>query len=264
MDRRIVAAIAPLCLYLVACGDSSSEGGDDGSSSGTTAAPTTTAPATDEGSTSADTLDDSTGATPTTTGMDSTGGTDGGVCSDEFPAIVTDIDETLTLSDEEFTMQLGDGNYDPLEREGGAAMINEYADLGYRVLYLTARAESLMTMVTNETAREATERWLEEHGYPLDDASTELILSESLVFGDAARQYKGEALMGLQAEGWRFDYAYGNAESDIGAYEDAGIDKSVTFIIGEQAGAMGTVAVAEEDWLAHTGAHLPTVPAVCQ
>ena len=70
--------------------------------------------------------------------------------------------------------------------------------------------------------------------------------------------------MGLQAEGWRFDYAYGNADSDIGAYEDAGIAKDATFIIGEEAGNEGTVAIEGEDWLAHTDAHLPTVPAVCQ
>lgn len=193
----------------------------------------------------------------------SSGTTAAGGCVEEFPAIVTDIDETLTLSDGEFSMQLMDGNYDPVEREGGAAMINAYADLGYRVLYLTARSESFVTAVTEETAREATERWLLEHGYPIGEDTTALVLAPMIVVGEATRTYKGEALMAFQAEGWRFDYGYGNALTDIGGYEDAGIAKNATFIIGEEAGAEGTVAVEGEDWLAHNDAHLPTVPPVC-
>lgn len=59
----------------------------------------------------------------------------------------------------------------------------------------------------------------------------------------------------------------GSADSsggtDIGDYEDAGIAKDTTFIIGEEAGAEGTVSVQEEDWLAHSAAHLPTVLSAC-
>jgi len=91
-----------------------------------------------------------------------------------------------------------------------------------------------------------------------------VVLSESLVVGDAAQAYKAGALMDQQALGWRFDYAYGNAITDIGAYADAGIDKAVTFIIGEEAGVEGTVAVEGEGWVEHTAEQLPTVPAVCE
>jgi len=161
-------------------------------------------------------------------------------------------------------MQVMDPTYDPIEREGGSEMIVAYADLGYRIMYLTARAESLDIADTEETAREITVRWLEEHGYPLDPATTIVVLSESLVVGEAARAYKAAALMEQQATGWRFDYAYGNATSDIDAYENGGIDKSATFIIGDLAGQDGTVAVEGEGWVEHTASHLPTVPAVCE
>ena len=81
-------------------------------------------------------------------------------------------------------------------------------------------------------------------------------------FDDTAQEYKAEALMAQQAAGWRFDYAYGNATSDIGAYADAGIALDVTFIIGEHAGEGGTVDVEGDGWVEHSEAHLPTVPAV--
>ncbi|MBL4686033.1 MAG: hypothetical protein JKY37_15675 [Nannocystaceae bacterium] len=234
-------------------------------------------PAADTGSGSVSTgSDSSTGTQGPAAGSDSDSSSEGGsasstadstgaagLCANEFPAIVTDIDETLTTADGEFFMQLQDGNYDPLERDGGATLINTYADLGYRVLYLTARSQTWVTEVTDETAREATMRWLQEHGYPVDPETTELVLAPMIVLGDAARMYKGDAIMGFQAEGWRFDYAYGNADTDIGGYEDAGISKETTFIIGEEAGNEGTVAIEGEGWLTHIDSHLPGVPEAC-
>ena len=185
-------------------------------------------------------------------------------CAGVIPAIVTDIDETLTLSDEEFTMQLQDGNYDPVERDDAAEMVNAYADLGYHVLYLTARAESFMTMVTDETAREATERWLDEHGFPNDEDTTTLILAPAFyVQDDDTIMYKAGAIDELTGMGYRFDYAYGNADTDIIAYDMAGIPKDATFTIGELAGEMDTVAIEEEGYTQHVADHIPTVPEAC-
>ncbi|MEM6996002.1 MAG: hypothetical protein AAF721_36180 [Myxococcota bacterium] len=235
----------------------------DGSTSNGAADSSTGMPAPGSGSSSGGAADDeSTTAAGDTQGASGSTAA-GGLCIDEFPAIVTDIDETLTLSDDEFAMQLQDGNYDPVAREGAGEMVNAYADLGYRILYLTARSETFVTAVTDETGREATERWLEEHGYPTDEETTELVLAPQLFVGDATRMYKGDAIMEFQAMGWRFDYAYGNALTDIGGYEDAGIAKDATFIIGEEAGAEGTVAIEGEDWLEHNDTHLPTVPDAC-
>lgn len=252
------------CLGL-ACGDDATADGTTGddTTAGPTAATTTGEPTPD-----ATTTDGSTDGS-TTDGLDSTsegssGTTAAGVCELEHPAIVTDIDETLTISDGEFIMQIGDGTYDPIEREGAAELIVAYAELGYRVLYLTARSESIVLEVTGETAREATDRWLLEHGFPTDPETTLVVLADMFVVGDTAQAYKAEALMELQAMGWRFDYAYGNATSDIGAYADAGIDLGVTFIIGEHAGEGGTMAVAGDGWVEHSSEHLPTVPAVCE
>jgi hypothetical protein len=247
--------------FLLACGD---DAGTDGS---TSVAETTAAETAESTAAAESTGPGTTGepATGTTAAVDSSdGGTTAGACELEQPAIVTDIDETLTISDAEFLMQIADGTYDPVEREGGSELVTAYADLGYRILYLSARSEAIELEGTGETAREATERWLVEHGYPTDPATTLVVLAPMFVFDDTAQQYKAAALMDQQAAGWRFDYAYGNATSDIGAYAEAGIDPDVTFIIGEHAGEGGTVAVAGEGWVEHAEAHLPTVPAVCE
>ena len=246
-----------ICATTIALGCAADDGGSGeasgssggGSSSGAMSATLASAPGDSSG------MGSTSGAVDTSTG--------GGLCTDELPAIVTDIDETLTLSDGEFLMQINDPTYDPVEREGGSALINGYADLGYRILYLTARGENVDIADTDETSHEITVRWLMEHGYPLDPDSTMVVLAPTLLIGDAAQTFKGDQLTELEDMGWRFDYAYGNATSDIGAYADAGIDKSETFIIGQHAGEDGTVAVDGEDWLAHTAERLPMVPAVC-
>jgi len=255
--------------FVLACGDDA-QGSDTTDTGQTTAAETTTtaeastttaaettAPGTSSGEPATD--------TGTTVAVDSTeGGTTAGACELEIPAIVTDIDETLTTSDTEFILQIADGTYDPAEREGAHELITAYADLGYRIMYLTARSEGIVLGGTGETAREATERWILEHGFPNDPETTLVVLAPMFVFEDAAAEFKTGALMEQQAAGWRFDYAYGNATSDIDAYANAGIALDATFIIGDHAGEGGTVAVAGEGWVEHTAAQLPTVPAVCE
>lgn len=249
-------------LALVAC----SSDGDGGGSSGDASAGSSDGSSAGGSSSGGSSGGGSSGGVDGSTSMPDESGSSGpgGACTDEFPAIVTDIDETLTVSDEEFLMQLSDGSYDPLEREGAAELVTGYAELGYRVLYLTARSQTLTVAGTNETAEEATARWLDEHGFPNDTTTTTLVLAPNLVVGEGARTFKAEQLAMFQAEGWRFDYAYGNATSDIDAYADAGIALDATFIIGEHAGESGTVAVAGEDWVDHAAAQLPTVMAVCE
>jgi hypothetical protein len=184
-------------------------------------------------------------------------------CGPAGPTVVTDIDETLTTDDLEFVMQLVDGSYDPLARDGGAELVSAYAELGYFVLYLTARSEEMVLGGSGETAIAATERWLSAHGFPLDRARIALAPTNADVAGEPARVYKAATIREMRNAGHVFEYAYGNADTDILAYEDSGIEKSRTFIIGPLAGSGGTVAVAGDGWDAHASEHLPTVDAVC-
>ena len=163
------------------------------------------------------------------------------------PAIVTDIDETLTTSDEEFIQQVLEPDYVPAHREGSVALIRGFYERGYLVLYLTARSEALELM-DGTSAREATEAWLNQLGFPMDPDRTRLILSEEATSGDETAAYKRDALLGLEAEGWDFEYAFGNAVTDIQGYAAAGIPADHTYIIGEEAADATAVGVQGEGW----------------
>lgn len=185
-------------------------------------------------------------------------------CTVPGVAIVADIDETLTTSDLEWITQMLIGTHDPAERPGASDMMQAYADRGFFILYLTARPATTTLGFTGETATDATARWLVEHEFPTDPARTRLILSPDLVLGDATTTYKAGALQDMQAEGFTFAYAYGNATTDIAAYAAAGIPKDVTFIIGAQAGVDNTVAIPGDGWLDHTATHVAAVDPVCE
>ncbi len=186
-------------------------------------------------------------------------------CTVPGPAIVTDIDATLTTSDAEWLTQMAWGSHEPAERPGGADLIRGYAERGYYILYLTARPENYLLAFTMEPTPDATLRWLEEHGYPVDPARTQLVLAPQIIIdATATTDYKTGALQDLEAEGFTFAYAYGNAATDIAAYENAGIAKDHTFIIGAEGGTEDTVAISGDGWSEHVADYLPSVGPVCE
>ena len=164
------------------------------------------------------------------------------------PIVLADIDGTLTLSDDELSMQISDGMYDPVENTAAATMMNAWADKGYYTLYLTARPHAF---------RAETRAWLDDHGFPPGP----VITANSLVFGDTARSYKATWVSRVIDDlGWEIVAAYGNADSDIAAYEDAGIPKDITFIIGELAGMNGTVPIENNDYTDHIAEFVEPYP----
>jgi len=173
------------------------------------------------------------------------------------PALATDIDETLTTSDEEFLAQLIDPTYTPAMRPDAQILFQEYDQRGYSLAYITARGQDI-TLPDGRTSAEVTQDWLDEMGFPPGP----LYLSEGVgAVGDDAVAYKAEAMAGLQAEGWRFVYAYGNAESDILAFQEAGVADEDIFLVGELAGQMGVIGVPDEDaYREHFIAHMAEVP----
>lgn len=153
--------------------------------------------------------------------------------------ILTDIDGTLTLSDEELFKQIDDGTYVPIENNSASEMMNLWFDKGYEIVYLTARPHNF---------RSETRAWLEEKGYPTGP----VISANTLVFDESARDYKSAWVTRITgAFGWEIVAAYGNAESDVQAYEDAGISKDITFIVGPFAGSSGTQAIENNDYGDH-------------
>lgn len=162
--------------------------------------------------------------------------------------VVTDIDETITLSDEEILSEVSDPTYDEATKPGSVALTQAWAAKGYQMIYLTARPHLL---------RAETRAWLARHDY----APGPVITAPDFVFDEAARAFKSAWLSRISADlGWDVVAVYGNAVSDIEAYEDAGIDKAVTFIVGENAGASGTVAIAGDDFTSHVADYVMQQP----
>lgn len=164
------------------------------------------------------------------------------------PFILADIDGTLTLSDEELFMQVNDASYDPLLKGAAAELMQAWDAKGYTVVYMTARPHVL---------RNETRAWLETHDFPAGP----LISSNSLAVGSSALEYKSAWGSRLLSDfGWSPVAFYGNADTDIGAYEAAGVPKDITFIIGELAGTEGTVAIEDDDYTAHIAAFVDPYP----
>lgn len=163
--------------------------------------------------------------------------------------VVTDIDGTITFNDDELLKQLlDDPGYVPKENQSASQMLNTWADKGYRVVYLSARPHSL---------RGISRAWLHGVGAPFGPFRT----ADTFVYGESAREYKAAFIERVKNElGWEVVAAYGNADSDIQAYEDAGIPKDVTFIIGERAGENGTVAIGNNDYSDHLASYVQNQP----
>jgi len=156
--------------------------------------------------------------------------------------VVFDIDATLTTSDSElFGEVLADivgGDIVP-EARPGALDITELRHDGqdYEIIYLTGRPYLLT---------ENTRDWLADLGFPsgtlrVTDEVTLSWPSESAVGAYKAGYLKNVVL----AQGFAIYAAYGNATTDIYAYEEAGVAKDHTFIADRHGGERGTVAVGD-------------------
>jgi hypothetical protein len=173
-------------------------------------------------------------------------------------AVVFDIDGTLTADDFQLVAQLFNellqGSYVPKVRPGGVDVVKAWAARGYLPVYLTGRPNQL---------RQISQSWLVQQGFSPGAVQLTDETSQSMP-GDATAQYKTDFLQKLSGSAKAALYAaYGNAESDIQAYENAQIPKSRTFIIGSNAGKQGTVGL--KDYTSHlaTAQAMPaaTVPA---
>ncbi len=127
------------------------------------------------------------------------------------PIIVTDVDGTLTTSEnEEFTAlltgSLPDANPD------AAAVIGALADKGYRVMYMTARPHFLVGR---------TREFVETHGFPPGLVHTSLSLTGAT--GASAVQYKSAELAALASRGLEPAWGFGNTITDAEAYDNGGI-----------------------------------------
>jgi hypothetical protein len=176
-----------------------------------------------------------------------------GSCAEHFDyllapgskVIVTDMDGTLTTNDNEIIMQVADDTYVPAMITAADRLMQAWAMKGYPVVYLTARPHVL---------RPESRGWLVDLGFP----DGPLITANG---GGTADVYKTLWLKRMvQDFGWNVFAAYGNADTDITAYANAGIPKDHTFIVGPLAGNNGTIAIPNMDYTQHISGFVAAQP----
>ncbi|NVB79361.1 MAG: hypothetical protein HOV81_13285 [Kofleriaceae bacterium] len=176
-----------------------------------------------------------------------------GTCAEQYDlmlppgskVVVSDIDGTLTTDDAELIMQVADESYVPKMMTGGNTMLQAWAAKGYPIIYLTARSHQF---------RSESRVWLRDLEFPIGPVITSNMTNE-------ADGYKTAWLKRMFTEfGWVPVAAYGNADTDIIAYENAGIPKDKTFIVGPLAGDSNTVAIPNMDFTQHTQTYVSAQP----
>lgn len=174
---------------------------------------------------------------------------------------ISDIDGTLTTSDEELVVDVLTDLFEPIFSgddvpaawPGGPELTHALADRGWVVVYLTGRPYWLT---------EKTRAWLSAGGFATGALHTTDTNAEALPVESGVGDFKRAWLEGLTAQGFVLDQAYGNATTDLYAYAGAGIPAAATWIIGPHAGEGGTQAVAAS-WSARA-LELAAAPPVVQ
>ena len=157
---------------------------------------------------------------------------------------VFDIDGTLTTSDLELVKDIFTdlfepilhGTYVPVPHPFSRELVEQRVRLGSLPVFLTGRPYWL-----TQSSRD----WLSGQRMPPGALHTTDRNSDALPTQVAA--YKAAFLRSLLAQGFVVQGAYGNAATDITAYEAAGLPKSDTYIIGRNGGKAGTHGACATD-----------------
>lgn len=151
--------------------------------------------------------------------------------------IVSDIDGTLTVGDEELMLELLKDIFQETYQQqmyvDADKVMKTWSDKGYLLVFVTGRPDMLRPM---------TERWVEPRFPPAALHLTDTI-AQAVPKDDGVGEYKRAFLEHLKAQGLDIVAVYGNATTDIYAYEKAGFPKNRTFIAGSHKGESGTVAI---------------------
>jgi phosphatidate phosphatase PAH1 len=140
------------------------------------------------------------------------------VAPDDSPLVVSDVDGTLTDSENAFIETVVNGEQ-PGQQAGAAAAFTAAAARGFQLVYVTARGNQYT---------DATRQWLAAQGFPRGP----LRLAASFVTlpGSDTTEFKTKAITDLVGQGLRVEIGVGNRATDITAYANAGIAPAQTFI----------------------------------
>jgi phosphatidate phosphatase PAH1 len=135
------------------------------------------------------------------------------------PLVVSDVDGTLTASENAFleTVALG---VEPGAQPGAAQAFTAVAGAGKQLVYVTARGNEFTT---------DTRRWLADRGFPRGPVR----LSPSFVTlpGGDTVEFKTTAIAALSAAGFALSAGVGNRATDVAAYTATRIAAGRIFVV---------------------------------
>jgi phosphatidate phosphatase PAH1 len=128
-------------------------------------------------------------------------------------------------------------DYIPKSRVAAEDVVVARKSQGYPIVYVSGRPHNLI---------EFGRQWLEEKNFPKGPIFHAARIEEILPNNNGVGNWKNSVLgwfnsvLGLKIAG-----AYGNAQTDIFAYNQTGIPKNKTWILGKHGGEQNTVALGE-------------------
>ncbi|HEX3477458.1 MAG TPA: hypothetical protein VHT91_20685 [Kofleriaceae bacterium] len=134
------------------------------------------------------------------------------------PLVVSDVDGTLTSSENAFVETLALGG-EPAVQPGAAQAFAAVTAAGKQLIYITARGNQFTA---------ATRRWLDDKGFPRGPVR----LSPSFITlpGGDTVEFKTGAISALSAAGLALSAGVGNRATDVAAYANTRIAADRTFV----------------------------------
>jgi len=183
-------------------------------------------------------------------------------CTTTRRAVAFEIVGALMAEDEGFNAWVSDSALVPRARPGAADLTNKYAAKGYEVIYFTLAPNNLP--IGDILITDALNQWLDQGGFARGPR-TRLFAPDPHHAGreDLPAIGISDELVRERSQGVVVEYAYGNSEDKILAFQTGGVAPENVFSLGEAAGTAGSAAVAGDDLVAH-GATVDALPKVCE
>lgn len=155
---------------------------------------------------------------------------------------VFDIDGTLSAYDGEVSFDIlydiYHGVYAPPKRLYAAELTHLLRDkFGYEIVYLSGRPHFMNNI---------TRKWLADNEFAPGTVKITQNLTQMLPTQSYVGQYKSDQLVNIKNAGLLIPRAYGNAETDVFAYKDAGIPDKKIFMLGKYSGFFGAVGLGKD------------------
>jgi hypothetical protein len=182
-------------------------------------------------------------------------------CAEERHAVAFEIVGALMAVDEEFNEWIVDSIEVPNVRPGAADLTKAYQTKGYEIIYFTLAPSTLP--IGDLLVVDALNQWLDTNGFARGPRTRLFAPTPEDRQDESPALSISDELVRERSQGVITDYAYGNSDDKILAFQTGGVAPDHVFSLGEGAGANGSVTIPGDDLAAHR-ATVEALPKVCE